>query len=159
MYGGKICAALDRQHPRDLFDILYLLKNGNISRSIFQSFMVYLISHNRPAVELLNPNFKDLEQVFKKEFQGMTIDKVSLENLIQTRIEVIDILKKCFTNIDKQFLISFNSGNPKWELLNIQNIKEFPAVKWKLQNISKMTKKKKDEQLIKLSEFLDSLDD
>ncbi|TKB05558.1 nucleotidyl transferase AbiEii/AbiGii toxin family protein [Desulforhopalus sp. IMCC35007] len=24
LYGGKICAALDRQHPRDLFDIKYL---------------------------------------------------------------------------------------------------------------------------------------
>ena len=25
LYGGKICAALDRQHPRDLFDIKLLL--------------------------------------------------------------------------------------------------------------------------------------
>jgi predicted nucleotidyltransferase component of viral defense system len=30
LYGGKLCAALDRQHPRDLFDLKLLLQNeGN----------------------------------------------------------------------------------------------------------------------------------
>lgn len=27
LYGGKICAALDRQHPRDLFDVHYMLEH------------------------------------------------------------------------------------------------------------------------------------
>lgn len=31
LYGGKICAALDRQHPRDLFDIKYLLAHEGIT--------------------------------------------------------------------------------------------------------------------------------
>ncbi len=30
LYGGKICAALDRQHPRDVFDVKYLLENEGI---------------------------------------------------------------------------------------------------------------------------------
>jgi len=34
LYGGKICAALDRQHPRDLFDIKMLLDNEGITDKI-----------------------------------------------------------------------------------------------------------------------------
>jgi len=30
LYAGKICAALDRQHPRDLFDVHLLLKNEGL---------------------------------------------------------------------------------------------------------------------------------
>jgi predicted nucleotidyltransferase component of viral defense system len=34
LYGGKICAALDRQHPRDLFDIKLLLERQGLSQGI-----------------------------------------------------------------------------------------------------------------------------
>lgn len=34
LYGGKICAALDRQHPRDLFDVYYLLQNEGITEAL-----------------------------------------------------------------------------------------------------------------------------
>jgi predicted nucleotidyltransferase component of viral defense system len=47
LYGGKICAALDRQHPRDLFDIFLLLENEGITDAIRKAFVVYLCSHNR----------------------------------------------------------------------------------------------------------------
>jgi predicted nucleotidyltransferase component of viral defense system len=67
-YGGKICAALDRQHPRDLFDIKYLLDNEGITEKIKDSFLFYLISHNRPINELLNPNFKDISKLYHNEF-------------------------------------------------------------------------------------------
>ncbi len=45
LYAGKICAALDRQHPRDLFDIMMLLKYGNFSAAMRKAFIVYLVSH------------------------------------------------------------------------------------------------------------------
>ena len=64
LYGGKICAALDRQHPRDLFDIKLLLENEGITNQIRTAFIVYLISHNRPMNELLNPTFIDLSIQF-----------------------------------------------------------------------------------------------
>lgn len=41
LYGGKICAALDRQHPRDLFDIHYLLQNEGFSDEIKQGFIFF----------------------------------------------------------------------------------------------------------------------
>ena len=32
LYGSKICAALDRQHPRDLFDVKLLLENEGFTK-------------------------------------------------------------------------------------------------------------------------------
>ena len=42
LYGGKICAALDRQHPRDLFDVKLLLADGGIGEATRKAFVVYL---------------------------------------------------------------------------------------------------------------------
>ena len=47
LYGGKICAALNRQHPRDLFDIKYLLEDEGLSVSIKTGFLLCLLSNNR----------------------------------------------------------------------------------------------------------------
>jgi hypothetical protein len=37
LYGGKICAALDSQHPRDLFDIRLLSEAGGLNEEISQA--------------------------------------------------------------------------------------------------------------------------
>ena len=34
LFGGKVCAALDRQHPRDLFDVRLLQDNEGLSNDI-----------------------------------------------------------------------------------------------------------------------------
>ena len=78
LYGGKICAALDRQHPRDLFDIKLLFDNEGITDGIRKAFIVYLLSHDRPMEEILNPGLKDISQVFQQEFSGMTLEKMEL---------------------------------------------------------------------------------
>lgn len=39
LYAGKLCAALDRQHPRDLFDVIHLQAAGPIPDSIRQAFV------------------------------------------------------------------------------------------------------------------------
>jgi predicted nucleotidyltransferase component of viral defense system len=53
IYRGKIVAALDRQHPRDLFDVRQLLQNESIEDSLQHAFIVYLVSHDRPTFEVL----------------------------------------------------------------------------------------------------------
>jgi predicted nucleotidyltransferase component of viral defense system len=53
LYAGKIVAALDRQHPRDLFDVKLLLAAEGISDELFRAFLVYLISHDGSIVSLL----------------------------------------------------------------------------------------------------------
>jgi predicted nucleotidyltransferase component of viral defense system len=155
LYAGKICAALDRQHPRDLFDILYLLNNEGITESIFKAFIVYLISHSRPISEIINPNLKDLSVVFPREFKGMTMEDVSLDDLYKTREQLIHIISRLLTESDKKFLISFKSGRPDWSLLGIDGVKNLPAVKWKLQNIINMQDSKRGNAVNNLKDVLE----
>ena len=60
LYAGKIVAALDRQHPRDFFDVRDLLANEGVTDDLRKAFIVYLISHNRPMAEVLAPQRKSL---------------------------------------------------------------------------------------------------
>ena len=132
LYGSKICAALDRQHPRDLFDIYYLLKGEGITKDVKIGFIASLLSHNRPIHELINPVFINQEQVFTNQFKGMTLVPFSYKDFEVTRQRLIDKLNKSFKDNDKEFLLSFKLGNPKWTLIPEASLKELPAVKWKL---------------------------
>lgn len=128
VYGGKICAALNRQHPRDLFDVKLLLENEGITLEIKNSFIVYLISQPRPMVELLNPNIISLDTVFHQEFVDLTFTEVTLEDLIGTRELLIKKINTALTREDKRFLLSVKSGNPDWTLFSIGNVADLPAV-------------------------------
>ena len=155
LYGGKICAALDRQHPRDLFDIKLLFENEGFTEKIRKAFIVYLISHPRPISELLNPRLKDFRKIFENEFKGMTLETVNLEELLSLREKLVKSIAISLSSNEKMFLITFKEMKPNWELLNLENIKNLPAVKWKLINLSQMDPKKHRKALEKLKSFLD----
>ena len=127
LLGGKICAALDRQHPRDLFDIKLLFDKEGLTERIRKAFIVYLISHNRPLVELLNPGIQDIKQVFENEFSGMTTEDVKLSDLTDTRTELIKNIKTSLTEDEIKFLLSFKNNKPQWDLLGVDNIKDLPG--------------------------------
>ncbi|HCX7766248.1 TPA: nucleotidyl transferase AbiEii/AbiGii toxin family protein, partial [Escherichia coli] len=110
LYGGKLCAALDRQHPRDFYDVKMLLDTQGIDRSIFNGFIAYLLSHNRPLSEVLNPRWKDITEPFQNEFSGMTFEEVSLEELKEVPERMLSALKTHFTQQDFDFLLSFKRG-------------------------------------------------
>jgi predicted nucleotidyltransferase component of viral defense system len=154
LYAGKLCAALDRQHPRDLFDVHYLLKNEGITESIKNTFLVYLISHNRPIAELLAPRPQDISALYESEFKGMTYEEVSLEELYQTRDIIVETIHKGLNENDRKFLLSLKEGIPKWELFAFPEAASLPAVRWKLHNLGKMTTQKKKEALNKLEKVL-----
>jgi len=154
LYGGKICAALDRQHPRDLFDVHYLLQNEGISEALKNTFIVYLLSHPRPIAELLSPRLKDIEALYEKEFVGMTMENVNLGSLEQTRLELIRTLHEKLSEDDKDFILSVKSGEPKWELFAYPDAKDLPAVRWKLHNLSGMNKSKQKSAFKKLEDIL-----
>jgi len=82
LYAGKIMAALDRQHPRDLFDVRDLLAKEGIDDDLRRAFIVYLISHDRPIAEVLVPRRKDIAQEFVQGFEGMTAEPVTLDDLL-----------------------------------------------------------------------------
>jgi predicted nucleotidyltransferase component of viral defense system len=150
LYGGKLCAALDRQHPRDLFDIHLLLKSEGITDDIRKAFIIYLASHDRPINELIDPIRKDVWRIFGNEFQGMTTVPVRFEDLLDAREKLISVLKNNLTEAEKKFLVSIKEMNPQWELLGIDGIERLPAIQWKLANIKKMSPGKRVEAMAKL---------
>ncbi len=136
LYGGKIIAALDRQHPRDLFDIHYLLENEGIDEHLRGALIVYLISHNRPMHEVLAPKHKDIEDEYKRGFVGMTAEPVALSLLIDARERLIDTVTQQMPPKHRRFLLSFERGKPEWGLLDIKGADQLPAVLWRQQNLN-----------------------
>lgn len=155
LYAGKICAALDRQHPRDLFDCQELLSNGpTLPAPLLDTFIVYLISHNRPIAELLNPRLTDISGVFEQEFRQMPRSDVTLSSLESTRVQLIDSIQGGLTDEHKAFLLSVKSLKPQWTLLPLTGIEQLPSVRWKLQNIANMSPVQHKQAVKKLEQTL-----
>lgn len=154
VYAGKICAALDRQHPRDLFDVKLLLEEG-ITQDIKKAFLIYLASNSRPMYELLEPHRLDQRQAFQDEFIGMTNIEVTYESLEEAREALIVAIKQALNEEDKEFLLSVKRGKPNWDKIGLPHIEQMPGIKWKLLNISRMDKEKHRGALEKLEKVLD----
>lgn len=154
LYAGKLCAALDRQHPRDLFDVKFLLENEGLSDNLRKTFLVYLISHNRTMAELLRPTRKDLQATYDNEFVRMSQVDVPLQELEAVREIMISELNKSLTDDEKRFLLSFKALKPDWSLLGLSNIEALPAVRWKIHNLTKMDKTRHKEALKNLEDVL-----
>jgi predicted nucleotidyltransferase component of viral defense system len=135
LYGGKICAALDRQHPRDLFDIKYLLENEGFTNEIREGLLLCLLSSDRPINELICPNFQDQHSALDNQFAGMSEEAFSYEEYEAVRTKLIKTVHENLTKEDKEFLLSFKNVTPDW---SIYNFEKFPAVAWKLQNLKKL---------------------
>lgn len=150
LYGGKICAALDRQHPRDLFDVKYLLENEGFSEDVKQGFILCLIGSARPIHELIQPNRYDQRETMTKHFDGMTADDFSYEDFEHVREQLIKTINTQLTDTDKEFILSVESGNPRWD---IYNFGDFPAVRWKLQNIQTLIANDADKHMSQLKEL------
>jgi hypothetical protein len=150
LYGGKLCASLDRQHPRDLFDIKLLLENEGITAEIRRAFLVYLASHARPMHELLAPKPKDLTKTYASEFVAMAEREVSLDELLKTREQFIAQINTDFTNDERRFLLSIKEGSPDWPLLGVPGAENLPALQWKLANIRQMKDAKRQKQAARL---------
>ena len=157
LYAGKLVAALDRQHPRDLFDVMILLESDGITSELMDLFVIYLISSNRPIAELLAPRLQPLQEVFEQQFQGMSIQPVTVSQLEDTRNTMIESLRYRLTDNHKRFLLSLKSGEPKWDLLKHAHAQDLPAVLWKLENIQRLTSKQRVKALSKLHKTLDDM--
>lgn len=140
LYGSKLVAAMDRQHPRDLFDILKLYAHSGLTPGIVECFICYLAGHNRPIHEVLFANESDFSSAFANEFVGMTREPVSLETLIETRRRLFTELPALLTEKQRQFLIGLASGQPDWALASCPHLYEMPAIRWKVENLSRLSK-------------------
>ena len=138
IYGGKLVAAMDRQHPRDLFDVMELFAHGGITPEIRRAFVVYLASHNRTFHEVLFPTPKDIRLAYEGSFAGMTSEPVTIEALLATRDRLFQELPSALDANEREFLRTLVQAKPTWSLLDIPHLEELPAIRWRLQNLQQL---------------------
>jgi len=141
VYGGKLVAAMDRQHPRDLFDLIQLFAHEGITAGIRRAFVVYLASHNRPVHEVLFPTLRDIRQEFENNFAGMTVEPVELETLLAAREQMVRELQQGLTADERRFLLSLVAAEPDWKLLSVPHMQHLSGLRWKLQNLEHLRKR------------------
>ncbi|WP_428622321.1 nucleotidyl transferase AbiEii/AbiGii toxin family protein [Sedimenticola sp.] len=154
LYAGKLCAALDRQHPRDLYDVHLLLENEGLSDELMQAFLVYLIGHNRPMAELLAPRLKPISDAYEAEFAEMVFEEVGVATLEATFHRLVESIHTRMSDDDRAFLLSIKRGEPKWAHLRLPHIEELPSVRWKLLNLDRMAADKRSEAVGNLENVL-----
>lgn len=154
LYGGKLVAALDRQHPRDLFDVNLLLAKEGFTDEVKIGFLYALLSSKRPIVEILFPNFIDQSQTFITQFEGMTKAPFNYEDFEAVRSAILPIIYKSLDESDKAFIIQFENVTPDWNYYNFQN---YPAVQWKLKNLAKLKQDNPIKHKLGLSLLQDKL--
>jgi predicted nucleotidyltransferase component of viral defense system len=154
LFAGKMMAALDRQHPRDLFDIKGLVEHEGISGRMKEAFIVYLISHNRRIVEILDPSLLDISQTYETDFVGMTTNPIELADLLEARSELIRTVNAMIDERDKNFLVDFKEGHPDWSYFSVPYIKNLPAVKWKMHNLDQVDALERQRMVDRLREHL-----
>lgn len=138
IYVGKICAALDRQHPRDLYDIHLLYQHEGISHDLFRTFLVYAACSGRPIHELIDPHYIDIDRAFAQEFDGMTIEHVPLETLLAARERLIEDIRARIDGPTAEFLLSLHEAQPDFSLIGLPEATDLPAIRWKLINFRKL---------------------
>ena len=137
LYGGKIAAALSRQHPRDLFDVKYMDIPLDESR---EGLIFCLLGSDRPIYESFAPSLIDQREAMENQFTGMTDIPFTYEEFEETREKLINDVRSLMTDADKKFLISFESGQPEWDGYEFEYFKDYPSVQWKLLNLKKLAK-------------------
>lgn len=138
LFGGKLHAAVDRQHPRDLFDVKLLYENEGLTDALFRTFLVYVASSPRPAHELLSPSLSALDEPFAREFIGMTTIPITLDELAATRDQLIADIRSRLDDTTRQFLLSLHEGEPDFAAIGLPQAQALPAVRWKLLNLNKL---------------------
>ena len=153
LYGGKIAAALSRQHPRDLFDVRHM----DIPLADCREGLIFcLLGSDRPIHESFAPRLIDQREARVNQFKGMTDIPFTYDKFEATRSKLIADVNQLMNEADKRFLISFELGNPQWEGYEFEYFKDYPSVKWKQLNLEKLAKqnpKKLEEEAKKLEEI------
>ncbi len=140
LYGSKLVAAMDRQHPRDLFDVRSLFGRSGLTPEVVECFVCYLAGHNRPVHEVLFSRDRDLASAFENEFVGMTRNPITLAELVAVRRQLRLELPSALSLNQRQFLLGLVASEPDWQLMKCRHLAELPAIRWKLQNLAKLTK-------------------
>lgn len=135
LYGGKLSAALSRQHPRDLFDFVHM---GCGFDEVRDGLLLALAGSDKPIIESLAPNPINQHDALEKQFVGMTNEPFSYADYVAAREELHRFVMEGLSDADKRFLVSLEKGEPDWSVCSAGNLSRFPSVQWKLRNIAKL---------------------
>ena len=150
LYGGKVCAAMDRQHPRDIFDVKQLLQKEGFTKEIKEGFLFRLLSSERSIQDVLFPNLQDQRLALANQFAGMSEELFTNEEYEFIREKLVKTLQASITEEDKLFILGFKNCFPDWSSYNFE---AYPSIKWKLQNLEKI----KAANPVKHKELYDTL--
>lgn len=156
LYAGKICATLDRQHPRDLYDVYWLLQQEGFNDRLKTAFLVYLMGHNRPMSELLAPISRDISPLYRKEFEGLAFEPVELEQLQEVLPRLVQTIHAALNGDDRRFLIALKLGTQDWKEFPLPEVERLPAIQWKMFNLARMSPAKRRQTTDKLEKVLRS---
>ena len=154
LYGGKICAALDRQHPRDLFDVKILLESEGLTADVREGFIFHLLGMDRPIHEVLAPRVLDQRETMESRFAGMSSEPFTYDDFESTRNRLYEAVQKSMTEDDKEFLLSVKCCEPNW---SIYDFERYPAIQWKLQNLNELKKNDPDKHETQFHALRESL--
>jgi hypothetical protein len=104
--------------------------------------------------ELIRPKFKDISGVYEGEFRNMADQDIPLADLEAAREQLVNLINTTLTPQDRAFLLSFKNRTPNWALLGLTGVDQLPAVRWKLQNLTRMKPEKHVEAYLRLEEIL-----
>ena len=148
LYDGKLHAALDRQHPRDLFDVKLLYENEGITDGLFRAFMVYVASSSRPIHELLAPRAEFVDALYDEEFIGMTRETVTRDSLIETRAHLLVDIRERIVGDIAAFLLSLHDAEPDFAMIGFPQASLLPAIRWKLLNLRRLKAENPEKHLV-----------
>ena len=138
LFASKLHAALDRQHPRDLYDVHLLYENEGLTDDLFRVFLVYVCASGRPPHELLAPPAIPIEALYTEEFVGMTREEIALSDLETARTRLIADVRRRLTDNTAAFLMSLHDAEPDFALIDLPQAERLPAIQWKLLNLRRL---------------------
>lgn len=154
LYGGKIVAALDRQHPRDFFDVREMFHRGHFGPAAVDCFVCYLAGQFKtPIHSVLFSEDEDISSLHDAEFIGMTTEEVPLAELEQARTTLRKEILNGLKDRHKEFLLGLARLEADWDLMPFPNLRELPAVRRRLENLSNKRKRNLDKFRSEYSEL------
>jgi hypothetical protein len=130
------------------------LANEGVDHDLRKAFIVYILSHNRPMAEVLAPARLDIGTEFARGFEGMTETVVTLDELLHARETLIANIVGGMPPDHRRFLVSFKGGEPEWALLDVPGAEMLPAIRWRSENLARLSQQKRSTLLTRLNEVL-----
>jgi hypothetical protein len=133
VYGGRLVAAVDRRHPRDLFDVLQLFAHEGITAGILCASSSISRAITGQSMRSCSRRRATSAQAFEHNFTGMTAEPVVRERMMRE-------LQQGLNAVERRFLLSLVAAEPEWPLLGVPHLGQFLGPRWKLQNLERLRK-------------------